>query len=106
MGPLGRMLFVGELLEALDFDQFDDDFIFDNQMLAQLLYFQWRIGELSCPTRYFAEASSINFRRSCTYGIGVIATSWDCALARLGFRFSKLFPARIPGRSRGPGTTE
>ncbi len=52
-----------------------DDFVFDNQMIAQAVYFGFRIGEISCPTRYFAEASSINFRRSVVYGVGVLRTS-------------------------------
>lgn len=102
----GYRAFSRQLLEALPFDHYDDDFIFDNQMLAQALYFRWRIGEISCPTRYFDEASSINFRRSCTYGLGVLSTSWDSCLARLGLRYTRLFPARIPPKRLGPGTPE
>ncbi len=102
----GYRAFSKEVLEALDFESYDDDFIFDNQMLAQALFFQWRIGELSCPTRYFAEASSINFKRSCEYGLGVIQTSISCFLANLGFRYTRLFPSRIPAKRRGPGTAE
>ncbi len=59
-----------------------DDFVFDNQMLAQCAYFGFRIGEVSCPTRYFEEASSINFRRSVKYGFGVVATSLQFGLQR------------------------
>ncbi len=61
-----------------------DDFVFDNQMLAQAIYFGLRIGEISCPTRYFPEASSINLRRSIVYGLGVLATSATVPLARAG----------------------
>ncbi len=102
----GYRAFSADVLRALDLDAFDDDFIFDNQFLAQALYFQWRIGEMSCPTRYFAEASSINFRRSCEYGLGVLAVSCRAMLARLGFRHDRLFPRDIPPGRRGPGTIE
>ena len=61
-----------------------DDFVFDNQMLAQAIYFGFRIGEISCPTKYFAEASSINFRRSVTYGLGVLRTALNLRLKRWG----------------------
>jgi glycosyltransferase involved in cell wall biosynthesis len=70
-----------------------DDFVFDNQMLAQCVHFGFRIGEVSCPTKYFKEASSINFRRSVKYGFGVLATTMQFALQRAGLihlpRFSK-----------------
>jgi hypothetical protein len=59
-----------------------DDFVFDNEMLAQAIYFGYRIGELSCPTKYLPEASSINFRRSVTYGLGVLWTSVRFRLQR------------------------
>jgi glycosyltransferase involved in cell wall biosynthesis len=87
----GYRAFSRAVLEALPLDDYDDDFIFDNQMLAQSLYLGWRVGEISCPTRYFDEASSINFRRSCQYGIGVLGVSVQCALARMGLKYSKLF---------------
>jgi hypothetical protein len=61
-----------------------DDFVFDNQILAQCVHFGFRIGEVSCPTKYFAEASSINFRRSVKYGLGVLATTLQFALQRIG----------------------
>ena len=98
----GYRAFSADVLRALPLDDYDDDFIFDNQMLAQSLYFRWRVGEISCPTRYFAEASSINFQRSCVYGLGVLRVSLDCCLARLGFVSSRLFPVRIPRKRRGP----
>ncbi|CAN5473135.1 glycosyltransferase family 2 protein [soil metagenome] len=102
----GYRAFSRAVLEALPIDQYDDDFIFDNQMLAQALYFRWRLGELSCPTRYFAEASSINFKRSCEYGLGVLGVSWRVFLARTGFGYSRLFPRNVPANMRGPGTAE
>ncbi len=64
-----------EVLETLPLEANSDDFVFDNQMLAQTIYFGFNVGEISCPARYFAEASSINFRRSVRYGLGVLATS-------------------------------
>jgi glycosyltransferase involved in cell wall biosynthesis len=71
-----------ELLEAIPLEGNSEDFVFDNQILAQALHFGARVGEVSCPARYFAEASSINFRRSVRYGFGVIRTSVEGALAR------------------------
>jgi glycosyltransferase involved in cell wall biosynthesis len=62
-----------------------DDFVFDNQMLVQCVHFGFNIGELSCPARYFPEASSINFNRSVTYGLGVLQTSWKFRLKRWGW---------------------
>jgi hypothetical protein len=73
-----------EVLESLPLLANSDDFIFDNQMLAQCIYRGYRVGEISCPTKYFAEASSINFRRSVTYGLGVLKTSLEFRLTRLG----------------------
>lgn len=67
--------FSREVLETLPLLENSDDFVFDNQMLAQTIYFGFVIGEVSCPTKYFPEASSINFRRSMTYGLGVLITS-------------------------------
>jgi glycosyltransferase involved in cell wall biosynthesis len=73
-----------ELLLSLPFDANSEDFVFDNQILAQCIYLHARIGEVSCPTRYFPEASSINLRRSTIYGLGVLQTTADCIAARLG----------------------
>jgi hypothetical protein len=67
------------------------DFVFDNQMLVQSIYFGFRIGEVSCPTRYFPEASSINFNRSLVYGFGVLTTSLQFRLARMGLSNPPLF---------------
>ena len=82
----GYRAFSRELLMALPLDRNSDDFVFDNQMLAQAVLYGARIGEISCPTRYFAEASSINFRRSVTYGIGVVKTAVIYRLARWKLR--------------------
>jgi glycosyltransferase involved in cell wall biosynthesis len=80
----GYRAFSRELLETLPLEENSDDFVFDNQMLAQALWFGFDIGEVSCPTRYFADASSINFRRSVKYGFGVLATALEYRLAALG----------------------
>jgi glycosyltransferase involved in cell wall biosynthesis len=71
----GFRAFSRELLETLPLLENSDDFIFDNQMIAQAVMFGFRIGEISCPTKYFEEASSINFKRSVQYGLGVLATT-------------------------------
>jgi glycosyltransferase involved in cell wall biosynthesis len=72
------------VLEKLPLLNCSDDFVFDNQMLTQCVYFGFRIGEISCPTKYFAEASSINFWRSVVYGLGVLKTSLQFRLQRMG----------------------
>jgi glycosyltransferase involved in cell wall biosynthesis len=72
------------VLEKLPLVNCSEDFVFDNQMLVQAVYFGFRIGEISCPTKYFAEASSINFRRSVVYGLGVLKTSLQFRLQRMG----------------------
>jgi glycosyltransferase involved in cell wall biosynthesis len=87
----GYRAFSRELLMSLPFDRNSDDFVFDNQMLAQAVMFGARIGEISCPTRYFAEASSINFRRSAVYGLGVLRTSVQFLLAKWGLRRAPIF---------------
>jgi glycosyltransferase involved in cell wall biosynthesis len=83
--------FTRSVVEALPLDRNSDDFIFDNQMLSQVIYMGFRVGEISCPAKYFPEASSINFRRSVTYGLGVLKTSIDFRLARLGFDRGTIF---------------
>jgi glycosyltransferase involved in cell wall biosynthesis len=83
--------FTRSVIEALPLERNSDDFIFDNQMLSQAIYRGFRIGEISCPTRYFPEASSINFRRSVTYGMGVLKTSISYRLARIGFDRGTIF---------------
>jgi len=79
------------VIENLPLQNNSDDFIFDNQMLVQAIYFGFRIGEISCPTKYFPEASSINFRRSVLYGLGVLKTSVQLRLQRLKIINSPLF---------------
>ena len=71
-----------ELLQRLPLLSCSDDFVFDNQMIVQALYFGFHVGEISCPTKYFKEASSINFRRSVTYGFGVLATTMKCRMQK------------------------
>jgi glycosyltransferase involved in cell wall biosynthesis len=83
--------FTRSVIESLPLARNSDDFVFDNQMLAEAIYKGCRIGEISCPTKYFPEASSINFRRSVIYGLGVLRTSLSFRLARLGFARGTLF---------------
>ncbi len=80
----GYRAYSRELLLSLPIEANSDDFVFDNQLLAQCIYLGARIGEVSCPTRYFPEASSINLRRSIVYGLGVLKTTADCMAARTG----------------------
>jgi glycosyltransferase involved in cell wall biosynthesis len=87
----GYRAFSREILEKLPLDADSDDFVFDNQMIAQIMWFGYRIGELSCPTKYFEEASSINFRRSVVYGLGVLRTALKFRLCRLGLSSSPMF---------------
>lgn len=90
----GYRSFSRKVLEALPLNENSDDFVFDNEMLAQIIYFGYNIGEISCPTLYFTEASSINFLRSIKYGIGVIMTSLKCFFSRLKIRKDPLFNAK------------
>lgn len=86
----GYRAFSREVLERVPYLQNSDDFVFDNQMLAQIFYQGFEIGEVTCPTRYFREASSINLRRSIKYGLGVIKVSVSYFLQKTGiaqFRF-------------------
>jgi glycosyltransferase involved in cell wall biosynthesis len=87
----GYRAFTRKVLEKLPLLVNSDDFVFDNQMLAQTVAFNFRIGEISCPTKYFPEASSINFYRSIIYGIGVIKTSIQYRLWKWKFTKSTLF---------------
>jgi len=80
----GFRAFSRKVLETLPLLANSDDFVFDNQMLSQAVAFDFRIGEISCPTRYFPEASSISFRRSIVYGLGVVRTSFEYRLWRWG----------------------
>jgi hypothetical protein len=73
----GYRAFTREVLEKLPLAENSNDFVFDNEMLCQAIAAGFRIGEISCPTRYFAEASSINFRRSVMYGLGCLRCAWQ-----------------------------
>ena len=87
----GFRAFSREILERLPLHNNSNDFVFDNQMLAQIVWFGYRIGELTCPTRYFEDASSINFRRSVAYGLGVLKTSVQFRLQKWGLASSPIF---------------
>jgi glycosyltransferase involved in cell wall biosynthesis len=87
----GYRAFSRQVLTRLPLRENSDDFVFDNQMLAQCVHFGYRIGEVSCPTKYFEEASSINFRRSVQYGLGVVGTTLRFALERAGIAHSAIF---------------
>jgi len=97
----GYRAFSRRVLETLPLEENDDDFVFDNQILAQAIWFGFHIGEISCPARYFAEASSIGFRRSVRYGLGVLGTALEYRAARLGLRRSRRFSET--GRKLGLG---
>ncbi|HEY3861404.1 MAG TPA: glycosyltransferase family 2 protein [Verrucomicrobiae bacterium] len=88
----GYRAFSRGILERLPLTANSNDFVFDNQMLAQILWFDYTIAEVSCPTKYFAEASSINFRRSVKYGFGCLGTALSFRLAKWKFRSCPLFP--------------
>jgi glycosyltransferase involved in cell wall biosynthesis len=90
----GYRAFSRELLERLPIENNSDDFLFDNQMLAQILWYNYIVAEVSCPTKYFAEASSINLYRSIKYGIGCLITGLLFRLSRMRIINLKLFPRR------------
>jgi glycosyltransferase involved in cell wall biosynthesis len=82
--------FTREILETLPLAENSDDFVFDNEMIVQMVYFGFRIGEISCPTKYFEEASSIRFGPSVRYGFGVLAATLQCFFQRLGLAHSRI----------------
>lgn len=90
----GYRAFSRKILETLRLEENSDDFVFDNQMLAQILWHGFTIGEVSCPTKYFPEASSINFRRSLKYGFGCLSTALSFRLVKMGLWKSKRFKPR------------
>jgi glycosyltransferase involved in cell wall biosynthesis len=90
----GFRAFSRKVLESLPLEANSDDFVFDNEMISQTVFFNWRVGEISCPTRYFAEASSINFSRSVKYGLGVLSTSIKFRLNRMGITKTSIFRER------------
>ncbi len=87
----GYRAFSSELLKQLQLEENSDDFVFDNQMLAQILWRNQTVAEISCPTKYFPEASSINFKRSFFYGLGCLWTGLSFRLCRMGIFRSRLF---------------
>jgi glycosyltransferase involved in cell wall biosynthesis len=87
----GYRAFSRQVLETLPLEENSDDFVFDNQMLAQAVHFGFQIGEVSCPTKYFEEASSISFMRSVKYGLGVLTTSLRFRLQKWGLLNSRIF---------------
>ena len=87
----GFRAFTREVLETLPLEENSDDFVFDSEMLVQAVFFGFKIGELSCPTRYFKEASSINFRRSVKYGFGVLGSIIKYLLNRTGMKHFSIF---------------
>ncbi len=91
----GYRAFSREVLEGINFNANDDDFVFDNEMLSQIIYHGFDIAEVTCPTKYFDEASSINFMRSSKYGLGVLRVSLIHRLARWGLASPEIY--RRPG---------
>jgi len=89
----GFRAFSADLLRALPLDENSDDFVFDNEMLAQTLYFGYRVGEISCPTRYLGDGSSISFLRSLTYGFGVLGVTLKFIAKRWGLARPSVFSA-------------
>jgi hypothetical protein len=83
-----------KLLDSIPFHANSDDFVFDNQIIGQAIYFGFSVGEMSCPTRYFPEASSINLRRSIRYGLGVLHTTVTLCLQRMGLLRLAIFSAK------------
>ena len=87
----GYRAFSADVIRAINFEANSDDFVFDNKMLAQIFYNNFEIAEVTCPTKYFDEASSINFKRSSIYGFGVLWTSLQYFFAKLGLAKPKIF---------------
>lgn len=97
----GYRAYSRELLASLPWQGNSDDFVFDNEFLTQAIVAGWRVGEISVPTKYFPEASSINFVRSVRYGLGVLRMSFLGLLARMGVRSHRLFQGGMPPPGRG-----
>jgi hypothetical protein len=87
----GYRAFTSEVLKKINYKDNSDNFLFDNQMLAQIWYAGYEIAEITCPTKYFTEASSINLKNSSIYGLGVIKTSLQYRLQKLGLAKYKIF---------------
>jgi len=95
----GYRAFSREVLETIPYEVGSDDFVFDNQMLSQIIYAGFPIAEVTCPTKYFKEASSINFSRSTTYGLGVLKTSFGHFFKRMGMNNSPLYKMKKGAKS-------
>lgn len=87
----GYRAFSREVLETINFEKNSDDFVFDNEVLSQIIYAKFDVGEITCPTKYFEAASSINLKRSIKYGLGVLRVSWIHFMNRLGILRSELY---------------
>jgi glycosyltransferase involved in cell wall biosynthesis len=96
----GYRAYSRQVLTSINFQGNSDNFIFDNQFLAQILYAGFRVGEITCPTRYADDSSSISFRNSVRYGLGVLGVSLELFLQRTGLKESPLFAALKDGRAR------
>ncbi len=90
----GYRAFSKKVLETINYHENSDDFVFDNQMLSQIFYAGFEIAEITCPTKYFPEASSINFNRSIKYGLGVLNTSITHRLNKIGILHSKMYQSK------------
>jgi glycosyltransferase involved in cell wall biosynthesis len=101
----GYRAFTRQVLETLPLEENSDDFVFDNEMLTQIIAFGYTIGEVSCPTKYFPEASSISFSRSVKYGLGVLAVSFKYRLQRWGLRTYRIFDPNGRKIELGPTPT-
>ena len=96
----GYRAYTREVLERIDYNQNSDDFVFDNEFLGQICYAGYEIAEITCPTKYFEEASSINFKRSTVYGFGVLKVSFLYFFNKLGFANSQLFKRIRPKNAK------
>lgn len=92
----GYRAFNRDVLETINFEENSDDFVFDNEMLSQIIYAGFHIGEVTCPTKYFEEASSINFSRSVRYGLGVLRVSFNHFLQRMGMAKFNMYKRNKP----------
>jgi len=90
----GYRAFNRDILETISYHENSDDFVFDNQMISQIFYAGFQIAEITCPTKYFPEASSINFRRSAKYGMGVLGVSFSHFFNKLGLAKNKIYIRR------------
>jgi glycosyltransferase involved in cell wall biosynthesis len=91
----GYRAYTRKVLESIPLNNNSNDFVFDNEMLSQILYADFRVGEISCPTKYFAEASSINFSRSLKYGLGCLSTSIKFRLTKMRLLHSRIFTFKL-----------